>query len=101
QATTSKGLDLLQGRVDLANGAVRARMDAAYTAQPGKVCQHEAEITTGFALATRKLRASVPTLGPRLSTGLLSRASCSIGAITPALPLDGCPPGVRAGEDVF
>jgi hypothetical protein len=42
QATTRESLDLLQGRVDLANGAVRARVDAADTSQAREVCQHEA-----------------------------------------------------------
>src|ERR1019366_3595241 len=71
------------------------------TSQPGEVSQHKAQIATWLALAIRKLRASAATGGPWLSSRLLSRASGSIGTVTPALPLSGRPPSVGAGEDVL
>jgi hypothetical protein len=42
QAATRERLDLLQGGVNLANGSVRGRVDAADTPQAREVRQHEA-----------------------------------------------------------
>src|SRR5208282_6486419 len=101
QPTTCESLDLLQGGVNLANGSVRARVDAADTPEAREVRQHEAQISTWLVLARRKLRASAATGGPRLAARLLSRAPGGRGTVAPALPLGGRPPSVRAGKDVL
>jgi hypothetical protein len=76
-------------------------VDAADTPQSREVRQHEAQISTRFALPARKLRASAAALGPRLAARFLSRAPGSRDAVTPAFPLSGRPPSVGAGEDVL
>src|SRR5207249_6598141 len=89
------------GGVDLADGAVGARVDAADAAQPREIRQQKPQVAARLALAGDKLGASSAARGPRLPGRLLSRATSGRGSVTPALPLRGRPPGVGAGEDVL
>src|ERR1019366_5538129 len=78
-----------------------ARVDAADTPQPRKVSQHKAQVSTRFALSTRKLRTTAPAGGPWLTATLFSHAPCRSGTVTPALAFGGGPRSVGARKYVL
>jgi len=92
---------VLQGGMVLADGTVRARMDAADTPQTGKVSQHEPYVPARLALAGGKLRTSAPAPRPRLSGRLLRCPAGGRDAVAPALPLRGRPPGIGGWKDML